>query len=63
MVEDEYAALSRATDSELRQARAELGEMMDNSTSDLARQLLAHQRERCAVRLASDVQHLSLIHI
>ena len=57
MVEQEYAALSRATDDELRQARAELGDMMDTSTSALARQLLAHQRERCSARLACGVEH------
>ncbi|MGA0313453.1 MAG: hypothetical protein ACO3N4_10325 [Ilumatobacteraceae bacterium] len=56
MIAEEHAALSRATDAELRQARAELGEMMDNADSALARQLLAVQRARCGVALASDVE-------
>jgi hypothetical protein len=55
MIAEEHAALSRATDAELRQARAELGEMMDNADSALARQLLAVQRARCGVALG--VEH------
>jgi hypothetical protein len=57
MIAEEHAALSRATDAELRQARAELGEMMDNADTALARQLLAVQRARCGVALGSDVEH------
>ena len=56
-LDEEHAALSRATDAELRQARAELADMMDNAGSPLARQLLAVQRARCGVALGSDVEH------
>ena len=57
MIAEEHAALSRATDDELRQARAELADMMDHAESALARQLLAVQRARCGVALGSDVEH------
>ena len=57
MIAEEHAALSRATDDELRQARAELADMMDHAQSTLARQLLAVQRARCGVALGSDVEH------
>ena len=55
MIAEEHAALSRATDAELRQARAELADMMDHADSALARQLLAVQRARCGVALG--VEH------
>lgn len=55
MIAEEHAALSRATDDELRQARAELADMMDHAESALARQLLAVQRARCGVALG--VEH------
>ena len=56
-LDEEHAELSRATDEELRQARAELSQIISAWHSRLTRQLCAVQRERVTVRMHSSTTH------